>query len=77
MHHPDDDRADGHAEVERLLRLAEGGDVEACLILAGGLRAIGLDDLAASLEAVSDPVVARRVAFLIDEQEHPDDGAGA
>jgi hypothetical protein len=77
MDHPNDDRAVGHAETERLLRLAEGGDIEACLILAKALRAIGLDDLAANLETVSDSVVARRVGFLLDEAEHPDDGAGA
>jgi hypothetical protein len=72
MDHPDD-QALGHAETERLLKLAEGGDIEACRVIVEALRGIELEHLAEELEAVCDPVTARRVAFLIDEQEHPDD----
>jgi hypothetical protein len=39
----------------------------------GYRQAAELEDLAAELEVLCDPVKARRIAFPIDEQEHPDD----
>jgi hypothetical protein len=73
MNHPDDDQIDGHAEADRLLELASGGDIEACLILAEALQAAELEDLAAELKVLCDPVQARRIAFLVDEERYPDD----
>jgi hypothetical protein len=73
MDPPDDGLARGHAEVDRLLERAKGGDLAACQVLAERLRGAGLVDLAEQLEPLCDPATARRIATLRDIAMYPDD----